>query len=155
VTAIDIPGAFMQAIMDETVLMKIQRKMVELLVEIDPSKYKEFVHESFGKKTLYVKLQKALYGTLLTAFLFCKKVSSKSKEWGFTINPYYQCVANKFIDGSQCTVIWDVDDLKTLHIKSEVVTAIIGKLSGIFRIEAKLTVHRGKVHEYLGMKIDF
>jgi hypothetical protein len=75
--------------------------------------------------------------------------------WGFTINPYDQCVANKFIDGSQCTVIWHVDDLKISHIKSEIVTAIIGKLSGIFGIEAKLTVHRGKVHEYLGMTIDF
>jgi hypothetical protein len=50
--------------MDKTVCMKIQGIMVELLVELDPSKYKEFVYESPGKKALYVKLQKALYGTL-------------------------------------------------------------------------------------------
>jgi hypothetical protein len=77
VATVDIPGAFMQAEMDETVCMKIQGTMVELLVELDPSKYREFVHEILGKKTIYVKLQKALYGTQQAEFLFWKKLSSK------------------------------------------------------------------------------
>jgi hypothetical protein len=112
VATVDIPVAFMQAKVDETVNIKIQGTMVELLIEFDRPKNKQFVYESLGMKTLYLKLQKALYGTLQAAFLFWKKVPTKKKEWGFTINPYSQCIANKLIDGSQCTVIWHIDDLK-------------------------------------------
>jgi hypothetical protein len=39
VATVDIPGAFMQADMDETVYMKITGTMVDMLVEIEPSKY--------------------------------------------------------------------------------------------------------------------
>jgi hypothetical protein len=85
IASVDIPGAFIQVKMDKTVYMRIQGTMVELLVKLYPSKCKEFVHESLGKKTLYVKLQKAMYGTLRLAFLFWKKLSSKLQEWFFTI----------------------------------------------------------------------
>jgi hypothetical protein len=56
VATVDIPGAFMQAKMYETVYMKIEGTMFELIVELEPSKYKEFVHEILGKKILYVEL---------------------------------------------------------------------------------------------------
>jgi hypothetical protein len=51
--------------------------------------------------------------------------------------------------------MWQVNDLRISYIKSELKTAIIGNFSGIFGIEAKLTVHRGKVHVYLGVTTDF
>ena len=35
----DIPGDFMQADMYDIVNMKIQRKMVDLMIRIDPDKY--------------------------------------------------------------------------------------------------------------------
>jgi hypothetical protein len=57
------------------------------------------------------------------------------------------------IKGSQCITIWHVDDLKIPHVQPEVVNSIIGKLSKVFGVEAVRTVHRGKVHEYLGMII--
>ena len=34
---------------------------------------------------------------------------------GFKLNPYDRCVANKEINGKQCTIIWYVDDLKISH----------------------------------------
>jgi len=37
--------------------------------------------------------------------------------WGFTINPYDQCIANKTINGRQCNIIWHVDDLKISHVE--------------------------------------
>jgi hypothetical protein len=74
---------------------------------------------------------------------------------GFTINPYDSCVANKIINGCQCTIVWHVDDLKISHVKPSVVSDIISQLRKAFGQEAPLTITRGKYHEYLGMHLDF
>ena len=37
-----IPGAFMQADMDEIVNMKIEGKMAQLMTKINPKKYKKY-----------------------------------------------------------------------------------------------------------------
>ena len=104
---------------------------------------------------LYVELKKALYGAMRAALLFWKLLTSKLEEWGFVINPYDWCVANKDINGQQCTIIWHVDDLKILHVDPNVVTDIIKQLEGEFAKEAPLSITRGKVHDYLGMTPDF
>ena len=95
VATVDIPGAFLQADMDELVHMKLQGKMAELLVKLDPKLYRKYVQIEKGKQVLYVELKKALYGTLRAALLFWKKLSAKLQEWGFVINQYDWCVANK------------------------------------------------------------
>ena len=106
---------------------------------------------------LYVELRKALYGTLKAALLFWQLLSAQLAVWGFAPNPYDACVMNKDdINGKQqCTVLWHVDDLKISHVDPEVVTSIIDQLEAEFGKEAPLTKIRGKVHEYLGMTIDF
>ena len=104
---------------------------------------------------LYVELIKALYGTLRAALLFWRHLSQKLVDWGFSINPYDWCVANKLIHGSQCTIVWHIDDLKISHIDSTAVDQVIGLLSEEFGQEGPLTVTRGKVHDYLGMTLDF
>jgi len=48
------------------------------------------------------------------------------------INPYNQCVANKMINGKQCTIIWNVDDLKISHVDKNVVEDIIKGLNKKF-----------------------
>jgi len=98
---------------------------------------------------------KALYGTLRAALLFWRKMSAKLVEWGFVINPYDWCVANKMVNGQQCTVSWHVDDIKASHVDLSTLTHLIGMLDEEFGREAPLTVHHGKVHEYLGMTLDF
>ena len=74
---------------------------------------------------------------------------------GLHIKPYDPCVVNKIINGSQCTILWHVDDLKILHVDPEVVTEVIDLIELEFGKEAPLTKLRGPVHEYLGMTIDF
>ena len=111
VAIVDIPGAFMQADMEDEVYMKLEGKMAELMVRIDPKLYRKYVHtDEKGQKTLFVKLKKALYGTLKAALLFWKRLSLQLKKWGFKLNPYDPCVANKVINGTQCTILWHVDD---------------------------------------------
>jgi len=64
---------------------------------------------------LYVKLRKALYGTLQAALV----------EWGFKLNKYNKCMANKLTNGKQCTIIWHVDDLKISHVDHKVMEEVI------------------------------
>ena len=59
--------------------------------------------------------KKTLYGTLLAALLFWRLLSDTLQEWGFKINQYDQCLANKNIEGKQCTILWHVHDLKISH----------------------------------------
>ena len=80
------------------------------------------------KQVIYLRVLKALYGTLKAALLFWKKLSDTLQEWGFKINPYVWCVANKMINGKQCTIGWHVDDLKISHVDSEVVDDILNNL---------------------------
>jgi hypothetical protein len=78
--------------------------MADLLLEIDPEMYIPCIIYEGNEKVIYVKLLKALYGTLRAARLFWEKLSKQLMEWGFAINPYDQCMANKMIQGKQCTV---------------------------------------------------
>ena len=110
---LDVPGAFIQADMDELVHIKLEGDVAILLIKIDPS-YERFLTYERNKPVIYAKLNKALYGTVQAAYLFWKNLSSfLVDDLGFKINAYDSCVANKMINGSQCTIVWHVDDLKS------------------------------------------
>ena len=155
VATVDIPGAFMQGDQDETVHMRLEGTLAELLTKCDPKLYRQYVVTENNNPVLYVELMKALYGTLRAALIFWRKLTAKLIEWGFTINPYDWCVASKQIDGQQCTLVWHVDDMTISHTDSRIVDGIITMLEEEFGKEAPLTIHRGKVHDYLGMTLDF
>jgi len=97
----------------------------------------------------------AIYGTLKAALLFWKKLSTSLKMRGFKINPYDWCVANKDINGTQCTIVWHVDDLKISHKDSTVINEIISSLKSKYGKVGEMTVRRGKKHDYLGMTLAF
>jgi len=111
VAIVDIPGAFLHADMDEEVHMLLEGKIAELIVILDPKLYHKYIWENKkGKPMLYVRLKKALYGTLQAALLFSRLLSDTLQEWGFKLNPYDKCMANKKINGKQCTIIWHMDN---------------------------------------------
>ena len=155
VAVVDIPGAFMQADMDPGVYMHIDGAMAELLMEIDYDMYHPHMVKEKGKPVIYVELLKALYGTLRAARLFWETLSGKLQEWGFTLNPYDSCVANKDVDGQQCTITWHVDDLKISHAEEQVVRSIIQQIQDNFGQHSELSMHIGRRHDYLGMILDF
>lgn len=64
VAVFHVPGAFMQADMDELVHVRFTGKMVNLLLEIDEEMYKPCNTVERRKRVMYVELLKALYGTL-------------------------------------------------------------------------------------------
>ena len=155
VATVDIPGAFMQGDQDETVHMRLEGTLAELLTKCDPKLYRQYVVTENNKPVLYVELIKALYGTLCAALIFWRKLTSKLVEWGFVINLYDWCVANKQINGQQCTLVWHVDDMKISHVDNRVVDDMIKTIELEFGKEAPLTIRRGKLHDYLGMVLDF
>ena len=108
VATVNILGAFMQGNQDETVHMHLEGTLAELLTKCDPKLYRQYVVTENNKPVLYVELIKALYGTLHTALIFWHKLMSKLVEWGFTVNRYDWCIANKQINGQQCTLVWHV-----------------------------------------------
>ena len=74
-----------------------------------PNKYQPYVMIEKGKPVLYVELVKALYGTIHAALIFWRKFTKQLIDWGFTVNPYDWCVANKLVQGSQLIITWHVD----------------------------------------------
>jgi GH15 family glucan-1,4-alpha-glucosidase len=58
VATVDIPGAFMQANIDEVVHVKFEGKIAEMLVRMDPKMYRRYIKDKNGKTVLYVVLFK-------------------------------------------------------------------------------------------------
>ena len=83
-----------------------------MMVMADLALYQRFVSYETGKPVLYVRLQKELYDCLKGALLFYEKLVGDLESYGFKINPYDSCMANKMIGGKQLTLCWHVDDLK-------------------------------------------
>jgi len=155
VATTDIPGAFMHADIDELVHVRFQGTLAELLSRINPKLYRKYVYEEKGKPVLYAKLAKTLYGTLRAALLFWRNLTQALNEWGFEINRYEPCVANKNINGKQCTITWHVDDLKISHVDEQVVLSVIRQLNNKYGKVSPLSYNIGKKHNYLGMLIDY
>ena len=61
----DISGAFVQSDMEgDTVHVKLEGKMAELFVKLDPKLYRKYIHDENGRTVMYAKLKKpymALY----------------------------------------------------------------------------------------------
>jgi hypothetical protein len=124
----DIPNAFIQALMpevkdgDERVMIKNTRVLVGMLVELNPKLYGPYVvYERNRQNTvLYVQVMRAIYGMLEAAILWYKKFRGELEQKGFKFNPYDPCVANCTEKGSQHTLLFHVDDLKSSHKDSKV-----------------------------------
>ena len=91
---------------------------------------------------------------LQAELLFWRNLTSSLQEWGFEINPYDWCMAKKRVNGKQMTSVWHVDDLNIYHENGDTVDALIKKLRFQYGREADLTIHQGKMHKYLGMKLN-
>ena len=134
--------------------MLLRGRLAKMMVKIDPSLYRKYVTFSQkGVPMLYVRLSKALYGMLRATLLFYKRLRSNLEDMGFEVNPYNPCVANKVVNGKQLTICWHLDDLKMSHVEKLAVSELALKLVKCYR--PKTTISRGKVHDYLGIEMDF
>jgi len=144
----DIAGAYLNANMPDFILIKLREDSVDILCACN-SKYLKYVTMEKGKKVLYLRLAKALYGCLQSALLWYQTFVEHLEELGFRLNPYDPCVANMEINGKQCTICWYVDDTKISHEDPEVVTWVIKEIEKKF---GKMSVVRGNEYIFVGMK---
>ena len=154
VAILDIANAFLYTENDEKIIMLLCGKLAEMMVQIDPAMYRKYGAYSLNEQAmLYVRLSKALYGMLRAALFFYKRLMSDLEGMGFEVNLYDPCVAKKMVNGHQMTVYWHVDDLKVSHNRKNTATVLAVKLAKLYG--PKTTICRGKVHEYIGMDIDW
>ena len=164
VTIIDILNAFIQTQLDDDsnkVLMRLHGKFAKLMVEVAPEIYSKYVSmDSKGELVLYVCLLNALYGIMKAALLYYECFVCDIMAIGFKLNPYNPCVANKTVCSKQLTITWHVDDLKVSHKKYQVVSCMVrwlkAKYEQLFEDgSSAMMITHGKIHDYLGMQLDF
>jgi len=147
----DIAGAFLKAIQPDRVIIKLRGPAVDAILQVDYDKYVRFITLEGKTRVIYMVLLRAMYGTLTAAILWYRMFATSLIEMGFRINRLDPCVANKLIDGTQCTICWYVDDVKISHMKESVITEILNKMENTF---GKMTISRGKKHVYLGINYE-
>jgi hypothetical protein len=154
VVTLDIPRAFLHADLDEEVVMLLRGQLADLMVQVDPELYGPYLRKTAkGESILYVRMLKAMYGLLRSALLFYLKLVKDLTDFGFELNPYDPCVANKMVDGKQMTVVWHVDDLKISHKSAKAIDGLVDYLKS--KYGDGLMVHTGDVHDYLGVDHDY
>ena len=122
---VDTPGVHLRVEMDDEVHVVSIGTLAEMMVVADPALYRPFVSYETVNAALYIRMQKALYGCLKSGLLLYKKLVGDLEAYGFRINTYDLCVANKMIGGKQPPVYWHVEDLKISCVDANKVTKMI------------------------------
>jgi hypothetical protein len=160
VATADIPNAFCQtehARVDKDgnrTIMKIRGPLVSLLCALQPE-YRDYVVMESGSEVLYVHVLRAIYGLMISSLLFYKKLSHDLVQYGFKINPYDPCVANKTVKDKQLTVSWHIDDLKVSHADAARVDDFMAWVRETYGQIGTVKETRGKIQNYLGMTLDY
>ena len=154
IATVDIPNAFIQTKVEkeeDKVIMRMRGRLAEYLEMIAPEIYSPYIMIEKGKKVLYCEAQNAIYGTLKAALLFYKKLRKDLEKMGFEFNRYDPCVANRYENNVQQTVVFHVDDMKISCIDKKENDKIIQNLRTLYEVEGlkEMKVCRGKIHKIL------
>ena len=94
-------------------------------------------------------------GKMNAALMAHKKLARHLKRCGYEMNPYDPCVWNKMVLIKQLTLLFHVDDVLMNHESTRVITDHVKFLDQECGSNDPLTVTRGKVHECLGVTLNF
>ena len=151
IATFDIPGAYLHAEMpaDKNVILKLRGHFVDIVCDIN-KEYRQYVRYEKDKKVLYLKVLREIYGCIELALQWYNLYTQTLKAEGYILKEYNRCVANKNINGKQCTVAGYVDYNKASHVDSRV----IGDLLDIIKTHfGEIKITRGKKHTFLGMNL--
>ena len=122
VWTVDIPSTFIHTDCDkdpqgDRMVMVIRNDRVDILCQLDADVYQDYMSaDPKGNRVIYLHVRKAIYGMLVSSLLFYKKLHGDLEAYGFEVNPYHPCVANKMVDGKQLTIRWHVNNLMASHV---------------------------------------
>ena len=100
---------------------------------------------------------KALYGILVSLILYYKNFREDIEGIVFQVNPYDICVANQIKSENQQTVTNTVDYLIYRHVVPKINDKFVEWCEETYVSDnlGHVKVARGKIHDYLGMIVDF
>ena len=81
------------------------------LVELDPLTYQGKVVYEGGVPVIYLEVIKVIYGMLVAALTWYRRLRTDLEGIGFIFNDYDGCVANRFSGKRQQTLRLHVDDM--------------------------------------------
>ena len=79
----------------ERVIMKVRGRLVDWLVELDPTYYASKVVFEGKSRVLYLEVMRAIYWMLVASLLWYRKIKSDLESEGFVFNPYDACIVNR------------------------------------------------------------
>ena len=82
---------------EETLLLLIY--LVHIFSDVNEEHRKNVIIEN-GKRVLYIKAVRAVYGCIQSTLLWYNLYTNTLKDISFEINLYDKCIANKMIDGN-------------------------------------------------------
>jgi hypothetical protein len=88
VMTLDIPNSFVQTEISpdgDKIIMMIRGQLVDILLELCPGVYNDYVIDEGKHKIMYVRMLKALYGMLISSFLYYKKFRKDVESIGFEV----------------------------------------------------------------------
>jgi hypothetical protein len=142
----DVGTAYLNANMGKVVLMRIEKRLAQMLVELFPDVY---TLDKDG--CIYVQLEKALYGCVESAKLWYDEVSAALLSIGFVRNPHDICVFNTDRNGHQVTVCLYVDDLLITSVDEADIEWVVDTLRSKYET---VSLNTGGLHSYLGQTFD-
>ena len=154
VMTIDVGQAFLNAEMTGVLVhVRLDKVSVTLLKKIDPDTDYDSYMDADGSVT--VVLDKALYGCVESARLWYEHLSGVLSSLGYIKSSYDDCLFNKFDDFGVIisSSIFHVDDGLIIADTEEILDTFLTGFMSAFDNNVK--VHRGRIHNFLGMHLDF
>ena len=129
VATCDVPGAFLHPDLPsgKRLFLVLRGQMVDIMCNVN-LEYRQHVIMQRGKKFLYLRVIRSIYGYIEAALLWYELYKENLENESFVLNPYEMCKANKTIDGHHHTIAWYVDDNKISHQDPKAVTNILNMI---------------------------
>ena len=137
--------------MDSEEYVLLEGVLVDLYVKADPSAIDKIVTGSDGKRRLYTRMNKALYGHMRSGRLFFEHISATLRDLGFKHNPDELCIWNKDINGKQMTVVLYVEYLKVSFCDKKGLEF----MRDLAVVYGDLDPKEGPVFDYCGITLDY
>ena len=83
------PGAYLHASLPDNkhIVMVLRDEFVDIMCNVNPEYNKHIITLKNGKRVLYLKVLRAIYGCIESALCWYNLYSDTLKNEGFTINP--------------------------------------------------------------------
>ena len=145
---LDVPSAYLNADLQDTVHMRLDKDVSKIFVEAYPQ-FKDLVDD---KGCVIVKLLKALYGLKQAGAAWNDNITALLKRLGFAQSLVDKCWFYKGQGSKATIVLLHVDDLLILTADKATRSELEAALKSAYGDDCEL--HTGSVIEYLGMQIE-